>query len=182
MVDTQRSLSELQTILADNTTGDISPQDLRDFLISMKNPCGGLYVTTPAGTVIGTPGTYELVAGTTAQSDESSLYLVTASSAGRLTYTGTKDMHFHVVCTLSLTCTQNNRTLSVRILKNGTTPLVHSTANLRIGTGSDIRFMAVHADTMLMQNEYLEAQVTDETGTSTITAEHFYMFIMGMFR
>lgn len=34
MVDTVRSLSALQTLLADNTAGDISAQDLRDFLVS----------------------------------------------------------------------------------------------------------------------------------------------------
>lgn len=35
MADTVRSLSALQTLLADNTSGDISPQDLRDFLVSV---------------------------------------------------------------------------------------------------------------------------------------------------
>lgn len=34
MVDTVRTRAALQTLLADNTTGDISPQDLRDFLVS----------------------------------------------------------------------------------------------------------------------------------------------------
>lgn len=34
MADTVRTLSALQTLLADNTTQGISPQDLRDFLIS----------------------------------------------------------------------------------------------------------------------------------------------------
>lgn len=40
MVDTVRSLSALQAILADNTTGDISPQDLRDFLLSSIGTTG----------------------------------------------------------------------------------------------------------------------------------------------
>ena len=35
MVDTIRTLSALQTLLADNTSGDISPQDLRDMLVSV---------------------------------------------------------------------------------------------------------------------------------------------------
>ena len=34
MVDTIRGLSALQALLADNATGDISPQDARDFLVS----------------------------------------------------------------------------------------------------------------------------------------------------
>ncbi len=39
MVDTARSLSDLQTLLADNVSGDISPQDVRDMLVS----CIGIY-------------------------------------------------------------------------------------------------------------------------------------------
>ena len=35
MVDTVRTLTALQTILADNTSGDISAQDLRDMLLSV---------------------------------------------------------------------------------------------------------------------------------------------------
>lgn len=34
MVDTVRTLAALQTLFANNTSGDISPQDLRDFLVS----------------------------------------------------------------------------------------------------------------------------------------------------
>jgi len=34
MVDTIRTLADLQTLFADNTAGDISAQDLRDFLVS----------------------------------------------------------------------------------------------------------------------------------------------------
>ena len=34
MVDTVRTLAALQTLLADNSAGDISAQDIRDFLVS----------------------------------------------------------------------------------------------------------------------------------------------------
>lgn len=37
MADTIRSISALQTLFADNTSGDISAQDLRDFLVSAAN-------------------------------------------------------------------------------------------------------------------------------------------------
>jgi len=35
MADTPRSLAALQALLADNVSGDISPQDVRDFLVSV---------------------------------------------------------------------------------------------------------------------------------------------------
>jgi len=37
MVDTVRTVAALQALLADNTNGDISPQDLRDLLVSAMN-------------------------------------------------------------------------------------------------------------------------------------------------
>lgn len=44
MVDTARTLSALQTLLADNTSGAITPQVVRDFLVSVGTPvaAGGL--------------------------------------------------------------------------------------------------------------------------------------------
>ena len=38
MVDTVRTIAALQTLLADNTTGNISAQDLRDMLVSVVSP------------------------------------------------------------------------------------------------------------------------------------------------
>lgn len=35
MVDTVRTLPDLQVLLHDNTSGDITPQDVRDFLVSV---------------------------------------------------------------------------------------------------------------------------------------------------
>jgi len=47
MVDTIRSISALQALLADNTSGDISPQDIRDLLVSLVAGTGwGAYDDT----------------------------------------------------------------------------------------------------------------------------------------
>jgi len=46
MADTARSLADLQTLLADNTSRDITPQRLRDFLLSTFSGYGGLYTET----------------------------------------------------------------------------------------------------------------------------------------
>lgn len=43
MADTPRTRTTLQTTLADNTSGDISPQDLRDMLVSIMGIYGQLY-------------------------------------------------------------------------------------------------------------------------------------------
>ena len=43
MADTVRTLAALQALLADNSTGDISPQDLRDMLVSLASTQLALY-------------------------------------------------------------------------------------------------------------------------------------------
>lgn len=43
MTDTVRTLAALQTLLADNSAGAISPQDLRDMLVSVASPLLALY-------------------------------------------------------------------------------------------------------------------------------------------
>lgn len=42
MVDTAKSVSALQALLADNEAGDISPQDVRDFLVSALGVYGSI--------------------------------------------------------------------------------------------------------------------------------------------
>jgi len=38
MADTERTRSSILSLFADNTSGDISPQDLRDFVVTMMRP------------------------------------------------------------------------------------------------------------------------------------------------
>lgn len=45
MADTIRTIASLQSLLADNTTGEISPQDLRDMLVSLSNIYQESYTT-----------------------------------------------------------------------------------------------------------------------------------------
>ena len=58
MVDTAKSVSALQSLLADNTVGDISAQDVRDFLVSSLGVYGSITVVdanAPQGTLGTTP-------------------------------------------------------------------------------------------------------------------------------
>lgn len=48
MADTIRSRAALLTLLADNSTGAISPQDLRDTVVSLHGVYGALYVADGA--------------------------------------------------------------------------------------------------------------------------------------
>lgn len=58
MADTVRILSALQTLLADNATREISPQDIRDFLVSAVP-------STRTASFAANSGTATIVSGTT---------------------------------------------------------------------------------------------------------------------
>jgi hypothetical protein len=177
MVDTVRSLSALQALFADNGTGDISAQDLRDFLLSMKPPWGSFYRNVASATSVAATNTYYKAAGT---STAGSLYLMDHPSDGRLRYTGTPDHHFHIATTVSFTTAGSNETIGLKIAKNGT--VIDSTvARRRVGSGTDIGSTALHADVILSTNDYLELFVANETNTSNITVDELYFFAMGMF-
>ena len=52
MTDTQRARTTLQSLFADNTTGEISPQDLRDYLASTKLYAENRFVALIDGAVV----------------------------------------------------------------------------------------------------------------------------------
>lgn len=56
MADTIRTIAALQSLFADNTSGDISAQDLRDFLVSTYRPqeVNGFRLTTESGVPVST--------------------------------------------------------------------------------------------------------------------------------
>lgn len=175
---TQRSYSELIALLPDNTSGLISPSDMRDVVDSVRQPHAGLYESTPVNTTIAVPGTYYKAAGTFIAQPHSNL--MTADTTGRITYNGISDRHFHIVCSISMTCASNNQDLAFRIAKNGVTD-ESSEGDRKVGTGSDVGAIAIHADLQLATNDYIELFVTNKTSTALVTLTNMYLFIVGMF-
>lgn len=174
---TQRSYAEILALFPNNTSGDISEQDLRDYVDSVKPPFGSLSIDTPAATTIVTPGTFVKAAGSTIAGGS---YLMTPDTSGRITYNGASDRHFHIVASVSMTCAANNQTAALRIAKNGVT-IAASQLRRQIATGADIGSTALHADTTLSTDDYLELYLTNQTSTGTITVQDFYFYCMGMF-
>lgn len=180
MADTRRSKAALAALLADNTSADISPQDLRDFLVSASPPFGTVYVSTASATTISTPSTYTKVAGTTTLTNAAEFDM---PANNRLRYTGTPDVHVHVAVTIGVTSASNSQILAFRVGKNGDatgTDAVASTVKHKTGTASDIVSTAVHYDTMMSNGDYLELFIANESGASNATVSNMYFFILGM--
>lgn len=174
---TQRSYSEIIALFPDNLAGLISEQDLRDFVDSVYPPYGSLSMGTPAETTISGIGDFVKAAGTTVVGNSNNM---TPDTSGRITYDGASDRHFHIVCSISMTCASNLQTLAFRIAKNGTT-IAASQLRRRVNTGTDIGSTAVHADVMLSTGDYLELYVANNSSTANLTIEDLYLFCMGMF-
>ena len=180
MADTARIKSALQALLADNTTGDISAQDVRDVVESIYPGHGAMYISSAAATTIGSASTYVKVAGTTTATNLSNFSM---AADNRLTYTGTPDVHVHVAVSLSMTSGSSNQVVRFRVGKTGSTAgadAVASTIARKIGTGTDIGSTAVHFDGAMSTNDYLELFISNETGANNVTIDFMYFFIFGM--
>lgn len=178
MADTARTLSVLlNSLFADGqSVGAITPQDMRDLIVSLTPPYGGCYITSSAPTAISTPGTYVKAAGTTAVTNVRD---VTMPTDNRLTYTGSVDSHFHMVLSVSATTAGSNDNLGFAIAKNGVV-LDHTKLTRFVSTGSDRGALAAHGDVMMSTNDYLEAFVTNLDASASVTLNQCYLFCMGM--
>lgn len=80
-METNRTLAAVLALLADNTAGDISPQDIRDLVVSLFANYGIIGVAGGSTTQVtnATPGTFDKVTGFT--TDGISAGAVTAAAA-----------------------------------------------------------------------------------------------------
>jgi hypothetical protein len=180
MADTRRSKAALAALLADNTTGAISPQDIRDFLESAAPPFGSMYISTAADTSISQTSTYTKVAGTTTLTNADGFDM---PANNRLRYTGAPDVHVHVAVTISMTTTGSNQVIFFRVGKNGSaviTDAVASTVARKVGTGADIGSTALHFDTMMSNGDYIELFVANDTSATNAQVDYMYFFALGM--
>lgn len=176
MVDTARTKAEILALLADNNAGDISPQDVRDMVVSLIPAHGGLYRNVAAPTTVTVAGTYYKAAGTTTAGELDDL---TMPQDNRLTYIGVPERHFHILATISMTCDGINKIIGFKIAKNGT-PIDGSVSRRRVGTGTDIGALAVQADVALATNDYVEIWVTNETTNTAVTLDEFHLHMSGI--
>ena len=178
MAETMRSISELQTLLADNVSGDISPQDLRDAVIATVQPGHGeIYVSASAETAIVSSDVWYPASGTFTLSTPAMNWDMNTN--GQLRYTGAADRVAHIALSFSMTAAANNKNMSVAVAKNGTV-LTPSIVNRQIGTGSDEGTGAVHAFTTMSTNDYLTAVIRNNTDTTDATLTTVNLFAMDM--
>lgn len=179
MADTQRSISDILTLLADNTSGAISPQDHRDEVVTMRAGHGEIYVSTPAATSFSDDTSYVMGAGTYTLSSGAHNWAM--STNGQLKYTGVADRMVHIAASMSMSSSASNMVPYVAVYKNEAI-LTPSIIIRKLGAASDIGSSALHAFTTVSTNDYLTIRIRNSTWTTsqTITLETCNLFAMDM--
>ena len=184
MVDTARSQSAILTLMADNTTGDISAQDMRDFVVSTTPGHGSFSVTSSAETTISATGAYVKAAGTTTLVSGASNFDMPANN--RLRYTGSPDVHVLIDSTISMTCAGNSKIIALKLYHYDDSAasgavIDSSEVQRKIGTGADIGAAALSGDIVMATNDYLEVHVANLTDTNNATTDLIYLRASGLF-
>ena len=178
MSDTARTPAELLAIFADGQAeGSITPQDMRDLIVSVQGSYGGLEINVADETQILTAGTFVKAAGTTNLIVPSNNFSMTENN--RLSYTGTATRNFLVVAGISFTAEADSKTICFSSAINGVvkTPRVCAT----IGEGDYTSAVAGVRIVTLSENDYLELFVTNETSTDNITVTQMGYFVVSFF-
>lgn len=164
---TQRTISEVLANLPDNTSGQIAPEDVRDIVATLLSGFAEERLTSSVETSIGTVNTYVKLAGTTLL-DKNSTYWSSPQS-NRLQYSGPAKRGVNCQATLSITTASNNKTIKVAVAKNGV--VIEDSAIRRfVATGSDEGAVALFAFDEVINGDYFEVWVANETDSTNITA------------
>ncbi len=173
MTQTQRTVAEVYALLPDNITEDISPQDVRDALITWRPACGSIYVAAADRATITIPNNTDYVEATApAWTLHANGYLFDESDGnGRLTYTGIADVVMIVTATFSMTSASNNQVTHWRLGKNAT-PDAASETQRKIGaTGTEVGAAAVTMLEPMSTGDYVSLWVRNATAGNDVIVE-----------
>jgi hypothetical protein len=167
MADTRRTLAALLTLFANNTTGQIGAQDLRDFVVSSHPAHGEIDITVAAETTINTVNVWENSAGTFTLAEGTDFDM---NSNGQLRYTGPSTEQVDVNVHISMTAAANNKIWDVGVGLNGTI-VPYSFSRHKVSTGADISSVASSVILTMVTNDYLTIMVRNTTDDTNATVE-----------
>ena len=168
MADTQRTLSALLTLLADNSTGAVGEGDIRDLLVSLAPEYAIMSFSSTAETSVATVNTALKCSGTTA--DTASSTNMTVATTNRITYDGTPDVIAFFFAAISMTAAGNNKVTSWYFAENGT-KIAATRTQRKIGTGADIGSAMIIGCTTLSTDDYIELWCENNTDDTNMTVE-----------
>jgi hypothetical protein len=164
MADTARSVSALQALLADNTSGAISPQDLRDLLVSSLGVYGEIYVaggSTPQGSI---DTSYALITGFAANGLSSGTTPDHSSDQITVDVTGT----YLVMANVCFTGTASTE-FTVAVFAEGIEEHIHFCRS--IGTGVTVGSAHLCGVLALTATDVVDLRVKADGASKSITVQ-----------
>ena len=181
MAETPKVLSALLAQLPDNATGMISPEDIRDVVVSLFPSRGQLDLTVTAATTFALTNTWYKLAGTTALDATLGQDGFSQAANNELRATKAVNQVLLITANVELLCGSNNKTFGLTFAKNGTAITgIHVSAVLSDsgkGYGFSISTLIPTA-----ANDIISVYVRNETDTTAVTATSLTLSAVGFIR
>lgn len=181
MAETPKVLSALLAQLPDNTTGLISPEDIRDAVVSLFPSRGQLDLTATAQTTFQASNTYVKLAGTTALDASLGQDGFSQASSNELRATKAVNQVLLITANVELVCAANNKSYGITFAKNGTViPGLHISAIL--SDSNEGYGFSLTAIVPTSQNDTISIYIRNETDTTAVTATALTLSAVGFIR
>lgn len=181
MAETPKVLSALLAQLPDNTTGLISPEDIRDAVVSLFPSRGQIDLTASAATTFSGANVWTKLAGTTAL--DATLGQDGFSMPGNNELKATKAVNQVLLCVANVeaSCASNNKTFGMTFAKNGT-PIGTFHVSQKMDTGGASYFFSFSALIPVVQDDIISVYARNESDTAALTASNLTISAVGFIR
>jgi hypothetical protein len=181
MAETPKVLAALLAQLPDNTTGLISPEDIRDAVVSLFPSRGQLDLTASAQTTFAATDTWYKLAGTTALDATLGQDGFSQASNNEIRATKAVNQVLLITANVELVCASNNKTFGITFAKNGVAITgIHVSAVLS-DSGKGYGF-SITGLLPTSQNDTISVFVRNETDTTAVTATSLTLSAVGFIR
>jgi hypothetical protein len=170
MSQTERDFATINSLLGNNTTGEISPQDIRDAFASLQGYGCMILSAGGSGSITGVGTSYSLVDiydTISAKSIDVNSAGVNAELAPNFQITINATGFYRVAFYASFSSTANNKLITFREFKNGSPGIVE--VDRWIGTGSDtgvVSFEDIESESV---GDVIDMRVKIDSGTTDLT-------------
>lgn len=173
MAQTERLTTDIQTLLADNSDGAISPQDMRDTVASaLGGYCGMVLTIAGAGAVLSSVAQTPVKITEYNAKPAQSVDVNTAGTTGDIaagTLTIGADGYYFISFFSSFSLSQNNKTVHFQPFIDDVVGLVE--VDRFVGTGTDVGVVAMNAVVSYTAGQVVDVRVFIDSGTANVTFE-----------
>lgn len=174
---TQKTKAQLDTLLANNTSGSITPANLRDFVDSCKPSRGAIHFTdTATATTINTQGTWTKASNTGTLIGD---HRFSMPSDGRLQYDGTETIWARVAISLSISLVSGSSDVVAAGVGHNNAIYLPSIMRTKLAASGDVQGVSLLVDLELDPTDYIELFLLNETTTADLLVSHGYMTALG---